>query len=308
MPPLSERVDLATVDPSSTPGWGGGGRDPGGRDPGGKDPSGRTSSGKDVGRADLAALGPDLADLQERLYADGRSGGTRRVVLVLQAMDSGGKDGAVKHVVGLVNPAGVRISSFGPPTEQERAHPYLWRVEQALPTAGMLGVFNRSHYEDVLVVRVHDLVPREQWQKRYAEINAWEAQLAATGTVFVKVFLHISYDEQRRRLLTRLDDPTKLWKVSAADLAERECWPAYQQAYEAVLERCSTVVAPWYLVPADRKWYRDWALAHLLLETLQALNLQWPARPDLDLAALRTGLLAGPASAGAAGGQHRGRG
>ncbi len=236
------------------------------------------------------AIGSRLAELQERFYAEGKSGGSRRLLLVLQAMDTGGKDGAVKQVVGLVNPAGVRITPFGPPTKSERAHDFLWRFNQALPPAGMLGVFNRSHYEDVLVVRVHDLVPREVWEPRYAQINTWEAALAEQGVTMVKVFLHISYEEQRTRLLARLDDPTKLWKVNPGDIEERQSWPAYQRAYSAALERCSTDLAPWYLLPADRKWYRDWALTHLLLETFTALDPEWPARPDLDLAGMRAAL------------------
>jgi PPK2 family polyphosphate:nucleotide phosphotransferase len=274
VPPLSERVDLADLATDGTPGLSGKHRE--------------AAAGKDV-----AELAPRLAELQERLYAEGKAGGTRRVVLLLQAMDAGGKDGAVKHVVGLVNPAGVRITSFGKPTEEERAHDFLWRIERAVPEPGMLGVFNRSQYEDVLVVRVHDLVPPEVWQQRYAQINAWEAAQAAQGVTFVKVFLHISADEQRERLLARLDDPTKLWKVNPADVLERQSWDAYQEAYAAVLERCSTDVAPWYAVPADHKWYRDWALAHLLVETLEALDPQWPPRPELDLDGMRAALAAG---------------
>lgn len=271
VPPGSGPVDVGGYDARATPGFEG---------------------GKKAARAHVRRLAPRLAGLQERLYAEGHSVG-RRVVLVLQAMDSGGKDGAVKHVVGLVNPGGVRITSFGPPTGQERAHDFLWRVERALPAPGYLGVFNRSHYEDVLIVRVHDLVPREVWEPRYDQINDWEAGLAEQGVTVLKVFLHISYEEQRYRLLARLDDPTKLWKVDPADVDERDSWAAYQQAYEAVLERCSTPGAPWYLLPADRKWYRDWALAHLLLETLEELDPQYPARPDLDLAALRARLTPG---------------
>ncbi len=259
-------VDLSAVDPRSTPGFDG---------------------DKKQAREEVAALAPRLADLQERLYAEGRSGGRRRVVLVLQAMDSGGKDGAVKHVVGLVDPAGVSIRSFGAPTEEERAHDFLWRIEKAVPPAGYLGVFNRSHYEDVLVVRVHDLVPRAEWETRYDRINAWEAEQAGRGTVFVKVFLHISPEEQRERLLARLDDPTKHWKVNPADVDERASWPGYQEAFAVALQRCSTEVAPWHVLPADRKWYRDWALTHLLVEVLEGLDPQWPQPEGLDLDGLR---------------------
>lgn len=232
---------------------------------------------------DIAKLTPRLADLQERLYAEGRAGGNRRLVLLLQGMDTCGKDGAVEHVVGLVNPAGVRITSFGKPTAAELRHSFLWRITRAVPGPGFLGVFNRSQYEDVLVVRVHDLVPPEEWAKRYDLINAWEARQVAAGVTFVKVFLHISRDEQRERLLARLADPAKHWKVNPGDIDERALWESYRAAYAAVLERCSTDVAPWYVVPADRKWYRNWAVSHLLLETLAELDPQWPVRPELDL-------------------------
>ena len=261
--------DVTTYDPRSTPGFDG---------------------KKDQAREEVAALAPRLAELQERLYAEGKGGGRRRVVLVLQAMDSGGKDGVVKHVVGLVNPAGVKITAFGPPTEEERAHDFLWRVEKAVPEAGLLGVFNRSHYEDVLIVRVHDLVPQAEWETRYDRINAWEAELAGQGVVLVKVFLHISRDEQRERLLARLDDPTKLWKVNPGDVTERQSWDAYQEAFSVALQRCSTDVAPWHLLPADRKWYRDWALTHLLVEVLEGLDPQWPGPGDLDLDGMRQAL------------------
>jgi PPK2 family polyphosphate:nucleotide phosphotransferase len=246
--------------------------------------------GKKRAARDIRKLGPKLADLQERLYADGKSDGTRRVVVVLQGMDTSGKDGAVKHVVGLVNPAGVKITSFGKPTKEELRHDFLWRFNRALPSPGYIGVFNRSHYEDVLIVRVHDLVPKEQWEARYDLINAWEAEQVAKGVTFVKVFLHISYDEQRRRLLARLSDVRKHWKINPGDIDERKLWESYREAYAAALQRCSTDAAPWYVVPADRKWYRNWAVSHLLLETLEELDPQWPVRPDLDLAGMRKAL------------------
>jgi PPK2 family polyphosphate:nucleotide phosphotransferase len=239
---------------------------------------------------DLAKIGPRLADLQERLYAEGKSGGKRRLVVLLQGMDTSGKGGAVKHVVGMVNPAGVRITSFGKPTEEELAHDFLWRIEKAVPPPGYVGVFDRSQYEDVLVVRVHDLVPPAEWQQRYDLINAWEAAQADAGVTLLKVFLHISYDEQRERLLARLDDPSKHWKVNPGDIDERARWEDYRAAYAEVLRRCSTDVAPWYVIPADRKWYRNWALSHLLLETLEELDPQWPARPELDFAGMRAAL------------------
>ena len=262
-------VRLADVDPRSTPG---------------------TDADKARAKEEAAALAPELADLQEKLWAGGRTGGRRRVLLVLQGMDTSGKGGAVKHVVGAVNPVGVRITGFGPPTDEERSHDFLWRIERALPPVGVLGVFDRSHYEDVLIVRVHDLVPRTEWETRYERINAWERGLVDDGVVLLKVVLHISPEEQRERLLARLDDPTKHWKVNPGDVDERRHWDEYQEAYEAVLARCSTDAAPWYVVPADRKWYRNWALSHLLLETLRGMDLTWPERPDLDLDALRRAL------------------
>ena len=238
----------------------------------------------------LFKMAGKLADLQEMLYAEGRSGGTRRLVVLLQGTDASGKDGSVKHVIGLVNPAGVRITSFGKPTKEELRHDFLWRVEKAVPPAGYIGVFNRSQYEDVLVVRVHDLVPPEQWEQRYDLINAWEAKHVAAGVTFLKVYLHISYEEQRERLLARLDDPSKHWKVNPGDIDERALWPAYREAYAEMLRRCSTDLAPWYVVPADRKWYRNWALSRLLLETFESMDPKLPLRPELDIAGMRAAL------------------
>jgi PPK2 family polyphosphate:nucleotide phosphotransferase len=248
--------------------------------------------GKAQARAEVAALGPELADLQEKLFANGKHGAKERVLLLLQGMDASGKDGTVKQVVGLVNPAGCRITGFGKPTKEELAHDFLWRITNALPGPGQLGVFNRSQYEDVLVVRVNELVPRAVWSRRFARINAWEKKLAASGTSLVKVFLHISRDEQRERLLARLADPTKHWKVSAHDNEVRARWDDYQAAYLDVLAKCSTDVAPWYVVPADRKWYRDWAVTQLRLSTLRDLDQGWPTPPDLDLALLKKQLQA----------------
>jgi len=248
-----------------------------------------TDGDKTTAVAQVDALGPQLALLQEQLYAEGRTGGRRRVLVVLQGMDTSGKGGAVKRVAGLVNPAGLRIHGFGPPTPEELDQDFLWRFERVLPPAGTIGFFDRSHYEDVLIVRVHDLVPQAEWETRYDRINAWEAALAEQGVVLLKVALHLSPDEQRERLLARLDDPAKHWKVNPGDIEERRHWPSYQLAYQALLERCSTDVAPWHLVPADRKWYRDWALAHLLLETLQGMDLSWPT-PELDIEGMRAAL------------------
>jgi PPK2 family polyphosphate:nucleotide phosphotransferase len=250
---------------------------------------GKARAAKDAGR-----MGPRLADLQERLHANGLLGSPHRLLLLLQGMDASGKDGTVKHVVGQVNPGGCRITSFSAPTKEELAHDFLWRITNALPTPGQLGVFNRSQYEDVLIVRVHDLVPRAVWSRRYARINTWERRLATQGTSLVKVFLHISKDEQKARLLERLETPSKHWKVGVADIPERQRWDDYQEAYRAVLDRCSTDVAPWYVVPADRKWYRNWAVSNLLLETLEDLDLGWPKRDDLDLQAMRKQLRAEP--------------
>ena len=237
-------------------------------------------------------LAPELTDLQERLFAGGKLGDPRRVLLILQAMDAGGKDGTVKHVVGLVNPAGVTIRSFGAPTRAELRHDFLWRIDRALPPAGQVGVFNRSQYEDVLIARVHDLVPPTVWEGRYDRINDWEQGVVAAGCSLIKVFLHISPAEQKERLLARVDDPSKHWKIGTADLGERTLWDDYQQAYDAVLTRCSTDAAPWYVVPADRKWYRNWAVSHLLLETLRDLDLPWPTPDGVDLDQMRAQLRA----------------
>jgi PPK2 family polyphosphate:nucleotide phosphotransferase len=224
----------------------------------------------------IEEMAPELASLQERLFAAAVAGGTRRVLLVLQGMDTSGKDGVVKHVLGLVNPAGVRLVSFKQPTEEERSHDFLWRIEQQVPHAGQIGVFNRSHYEDVLVVRVHELVPEDEWSSRYDRINDFEQGLVHDGTVLVKCFLHISKKAQRERLLARLDDPTKYWKYNPDDVDERGYWDAYQQAYADALGRCNTLVAPWFVVPSDRKWYRNWAVASLLLQTLRQIDPQYP--------------------------------
>ena len=245
-------------------------------------------SGKADADAVGAALLPELDELQERLFANGRATPETapRVLLVLQGMDTSGKGGVIRHAIGMVDPQGIDITSFKAPTKDERAHPFLWRIERRLPGPGMIGIFDRSHYEDVLIVRVHDLVPESTWSARYAEINAWEEQLVAAGTTIVKCFLHVSHDKQKERLLERLADPTKYWKYNPGDVDERASWPAYTEAYEAALERCSTQHAPWFVVPADRKWYRNWAVAQLLAEHLRGLGLEWPAA-DFDVATER---------------------
>jgi PPK2 family polyphosphate:nucleotide phosphotransferase len=227
----------------------------------------------------------DLAELQERLYAEG----TRSVLLVLQGIDTAGKGGVVGHVVGLLGPEGTVVTAFKRPTPEEQAHHFLWRIRRRLPSPGMVGVFDRSHYEDVLVVRVHNLVPESVWRPRYDEINEFETQLTDAGTTVIKCFLHISYATQRQRLLSRLDDATKRWKFHVSDLDERAFWGDYQIAFTAMLQQCSTEVAPWYVIPSDDKAYRNWAIEQILHETLTELNPQYP-QPDLDLPALRARL------------------
>ncbi|MDT5012842.1 MAG: hypothetical protein QOH57_4459 [Mycobacterium sp.] len=226
----------------------------------------------------------EYAELQEMLYAGSREGDTRSILLVLQGMDTSGKGGITKHVVGAGNPQGIRYTSFGKPTDEEQKHHYLWRIRRALPPAGHIGVFDRSHYEDVLVVRVHDLVPADVWEKRYEEINRFENKLVAEGTTVLKVALVISLDEQRKRLAKRLARPDKYWKYNPSDVDERMLWPKYMEAYQAMLERCSTEHAPWYVVPADRKWYARLAITELLIEALTGLKLSWPPA-DFDVEA-----------------------
>jgi PPK2 family polyphosphate:nucleotide phosphotransferase len=225
-----------------------------------------------------------FADLQERLYANSRSGDTRSMLLVLQGMDTAGKGGIVKHVVGAGNPQGIRYTSFGKPTADELAHHYLWRIRNALPAAGHVGVFDRSHYEDVLIVRVHDLVPPDVWGARYDEINAFEKELVDSGTTIVKVAMFVSLDEQKARLAARLDRPDKYWKFNPADIDERLLWPKYQEAYQAVLDKTSTEWAPWHVIPCDRKWYSRLAITELLIEALEGLDLSWPPA-DFDVKA-----------------------
>lgn len=236
---------------------------------------------KAAGEAALLELGDELAELQERLWAEGRSGSRRRLLLVLQGMDTSGKGGTLRHTIGLMDPQGVRITSFKAPTEEERAHDFLWRIERALPEAGYVGVFDRSHYEDVLIARVRDLAPREEIERRYGAIVDFEQRLVDGGTTVVKCMLHISPDEQRERLLERLDDPSKHWKFNPGDIDERSRWTAYREAYEIALERTHADHAPWHVVPADRKWFRNLAIARLLLETLRGMDPQWPAA-DFD--------------------------
>jgi PPK2 family polyphosphate:nucleotide phosphotransferase len=240
-------------------------------------------------KADAASLQPErnerFAELQEMLYANSKSAGDNRsILLVLQGMDTAGKGGIVKHVVGAANPQGIRYASFGVPTEEERKHNYLWRIRRALPPAGHIGVFDRSHYEDVLVVRVHNMVPPEVWGKRYDEINRFEKQLVDEGTTIIKVAMFVSLDEQKKRLAERLERPDKYWKYNPGDVDERLLWPAYQEAYQAMLERTSTEYAPWHVVPCDHKWYSRLATLELLIEALEGLDLSWPPA-DFDVKA-----------------------
>jgi PPK2 family polyphosphate:nucleotide phosphotransferase len=248
------------------------------------------SGSKTAGKAALADLGSRLSDLQEMLYASGVKGDRRSLLLVLQGMDTSGKGGTVRHVIGQVDPQGSMVTAFKAPTAAELAHDFLWRVRQRLPGPGILGVFDRSHYEDVLVVRVHELLPRATWARRYSTINRFEAGLSERGVQVIKVFLHVSKEEQRQRLLARLDDPTKHWKFNPHDIDERAWWEEYKAAYEAVLTRCNPETAPWYVVPADRKWYRNWAVAQLLVEHLEDMKLEWP-KADSDIAEQRSRLV-----------------
>ena len=254
------RPNLTAIDPRSTPGF---------------------DAGKSAARARLQELRDELAEFQEKLWAEqGQS-----LLVVLQALDAGGKDGLIRKVMTAFNPQGTRVTGFGVPTEEELRHDFLWRVHAATPGKGRIGVFNRSHYEDVLVVRVKELVPESVWRDRYERINAFEAHLAANSTRIVKLYLHISREEQRARFQERLDNPAKHWKWDSGDLETREKWPAYRAAYTDALERCSTDVAPWFVIPADHKWYRDLATAEILAETARAMDPQWPEAED-DVAAI----------------------
>lgn len=239
-----------------------------------RDPRDRAlcEAGKVEGKRRTAVLNGRLEALQETLYAEGK----HKLLVVLQAMDTGGKDGTIRHVFDGTNPQGVQVASFKKPTDRELAHDYLWRVHQHTPAAGRITIFNRSHYEDVLVVRVRDLVPPDVWRRRYDHINHFEKLLADEGTTILKFFLHISKEEQKERLQARLDEPHKRWKFSRGDLAERKLWDDYQAAYTAALRRTSTEWAPWYVVPADRKWYRNLVISHILVETLESLEMRYP--------------------------------
>ncbi|MFG1870191.1 PPK2 family polyphosphate kinase [Micromonospora arborensis] len=281
-------VDLGAIDPRSTPGV--------------PSTAGRGEHRKAWAREQVERVGGELGRQQEMLFAMAKAGldrPARRVLLVLQAMDCGGKDGTIKRVAGAMNPLGLHIRSFGPPTREELRHDFLWRIRRELPPPGYVGMFNRSQYEDVLIARVSSLVPEATWRARYDEINSFERELTEGHVTVVKVMLHISYAEQGKRLLERLTDPRKHWKYNPSDVDSRSHWDDYQAAYAEALSRCSTDAAPWFVVPADRKWYRDWAVAHLLRETFDTLDLGYPAA-DFDVDRERERLLAGGAGAGGA--------
>lgn len=257
--------DLTALDRSSTPSFAG---------------------GKSEAKSLMVAHGELLSELQERLYARGRTGGDERVLVIVQGLDTSGKGGIARHVMGMVDPQGVSLRSFGVPTEEEQAHHYLWRIDNALPKPGQIGLFDRSHYEDVLVVRVDELVPREVWEPRFDEINEWEKNLVDGGTRVLKFALMQSYDEQARRLMERLDRPDKRWKYSLSDLKTREKWDDYQLAYADVFKRTSTDYAPWYVLPADHKWFARLAVTEILTREMIEMDLRWPA-PDWDPAEQR---------------------
>jgi PPK2 family polyphosphate:nucleotide phosphotransferase len=254
--PKDGRFRMADVDADSTPGL---------------------KSRKRLSR-DLKKHRMSLFNLQERLYAEHK----RSLLIVLQGMDTSGKDGTITHVIGGMDPQGVLISTFKQPTPEERRHSFLWRIRQRLPDAGAIGIFNRSHYEDVLIARVHDLAKAPVIDRRYELINRFERELVRGGTKVVKICLHISYDEQRRRLLERLRDPDKNWKFKETDIDERAFWDDYQSAYSIAITRCSTEWAPWFVVPANDKDYRNWAISRLLVETLDEMNPKYP-HPKLDI-------------------------
>lgn len=262
--------DLAALDRNGQPGW---------------------TGDKGDGEEFMLHRGEDMSELQERLFAEGREGGTRSVLLVLQGLDTAGKGGIVRHVMGMVDPQGVALASFGVPTEEERAHHYLWRIEKKLPPAGRIGVFDRSHYEDVLVVRVDSLVPEDVWRPRYEEINAWEAKLVEQGTTIIKVALMVSFEEQGERLMERLERPDKHWKFNPGDIDTRSKWGAFQEAYAEVFRLTSTPHAPWYVVPADKKWYSRLAITEILTRTLEDLAPDWPVA-DFDVEEMKKALLA----------------
>lgn len=265
-----EGLDLRSIDPRSTPG---------------------VRRGKKEALERQPQLAARLAELQEKLYAEGRAGGKRSVLLILQGLDTSGKSGTVKHVIGQVDPQGAQITAFKEPTPEERRHPFLWRVKRRLPPPGLIGVFDRSHYEDIVAVQVRKLAPPATWSRRYGIVNRFEQDLAAGGTEIVKFFLHISFDEWRARQLARLDDSAKHWKFAPGDIDDALLWDDYQVAYSDVLRRCNSDDAPWYAIPADRKWYRNHAITRILVDHLDAMDLRWP-EATFDVEEQRARLLA----------------
>jgi len=253
---------LADVDPDSTPGYAG---------------------TKEDGRALLAGMDSTLTELQEKLFAASRFGSRKRVLLILQAMDTAGKGGIVNHVMAAMDPQGVQFKAFKAPTDEEKSYDFLWRIEKEVPAVGMVGVFDRSHYEDVLIHRVHRWATPDEIKRRYVAINEFEARLTDSGTTVVKVMLHISADEQKSRLLARLDDPSKHWKYNRGDLEERAFWEDYMAAYQAAIDATGTPDAPWHVVPANKKWYARIAVQQLLLGAMSGLNLDWP-KAEFDVA------------------------
>jgi PPK2 family polyphosphate:nucleotide phosphotransferase len=254
------KVQLRKFDPGNTLGWGKG----------------------HATKARLAKALEKLDKLQYLLYAEHK----HALLVVVQGLDAAGKDGTIRHVMSGVNPQGCRVSSFKTPSPEEAAHDFLWRVHKAVPPYGDIGIFNRSHYEDVLVVRVHNMVPKEVWSKRFEQINEFERFLQENNVRILKFFLHISKDEQKKRFMERIDDPDKRWKISQADFDERKFWDEYVQAYEEVLTRCSTKRAPWFVIPADKKWFRDLAVSHIIVETLEEIGLKFPA-PAIEVKKLK---------------------
>ncbi len=258
---VGEGFQLAGVDPDSQPGFDG---------------------DKADGKKALAEGDDELSLLQEMLFASSGAGDSRRILLVLQAMDTAGKGGILRHVVGTVDPQGVQIAAFKAPTARELSHDFLWRIEKQVPDAGMIGVFDRSHYEDVLIARVRQLAPEKEIERRYGAIVDFERQLAASDTTIIKVMLQISADEQKARLQERLDRPEKHWKFNSGDIDERMLWPSYQEAYQRVFERTIGPEAPWFVVPANKKWYARLAVQRLLITALQDMRLHWPVA-DFDV-------------------------
>lgn len=235
-------------------------------------------SDREAAESEFLELREEFIEWQRRLYAEGK----QKLLIVLQAMDAGGKDSAIKKVCDGVNPQGVRVTSFKKPSTRELAHDFLWRIHRAVPAQGMIGIFNRSHYEDVLVVRVEDIVPESVWRPRFEVINQFERHLTMTGTTILKFFLHVSKDEQKERLQDRLDRPEKHWKFDEEDLHKRACWDAYQEAFEDMVNQCTTDDAPWYVIPADQKWYRNVAMMRVIVDTMRAMNPQYPPSADLS--------------------------